>query len=72
MGVFTGHSHVDELPISDTSFKLISQTALVRNTQCLFNKDVQRGSSDSAEEAKGENNSSSFGPTLTIFPTRNF
>lgn len=49
--------------ILTTSFKLISQTALLRNTQCLFNKGAavihQRSS-----QAKGENNSSSSGPTL--------
>lgn len=49
--------------ILKTSFKLISQTALLRNTQCLFNKGAA-GIHQRSSQAKGENNSSSSGPTL--------
>lgn len=74
MGVFTGQSHVDELPISDRqALNSFSQTALLRNTQCLFNKDLQRSSNDSPEIFPGKRRKQQqLFWTSTIFPTRNF
>lgn len=71
MGVFTGHNHVDELPISERRalnsflrlhFYEIHKVCLTRT--CKWAAVIH--------QAKGKNNNSSFGAIFPIFPTRNF